>query len=389
MDWIGMLGDCLPAAPSEEIAWDKIAPLFAASRFSDTEGVPQDPLFHGEGDVMAHTRLVCRELNSMRAYHALAPLQKAALFAAAVLHDMGKVKTTRLEDGRWTSPHHASVGSRMARVFLWQACGLCGSPENQRFRETVCALIRHHMLPVRLMEQDAPEQKARQVAALGDMVPDFSWHLLGLLAEADVRGRVADDVRDALTKVELARLLAEEARCLYGPYPFYDACVRRACLAGRNVSPDQPLYDGTWGEVILMAGLPGTGKDTWIARNVPDLPMVSLDEIRRAMKIAPTEAQGAVIQAAQEKARELLRKKRPFVWNATNITREMRQRQVDLFERYGARVRIVYLEAPWAVQLERNAGRAGEVPAQALEKMLEKTVPPATDEARTVEWLCV
>ena len=80
---------------------------------------------------------------------------------------------------------------------------------------------------------------------------------------------------------------------------------------------------------------------------------------------------------------------RPFVWNATNITKDTRQKQIGLFERYGARVRVVYLETDWNTQKERNCSREAEVPMQAVEKMLGKTVLPTTEEAHKVEWICV
>lgn len=63
-------------------------------------------------------------------------------------------------------------------------------------------------------------------------------------------------------------------------------------LSGRNVVPEQPLYDDSWGEVILMSGLPGTGKDTWIMPNRLHMPVISLDDIRREIKIKPTDGQG-------------------------------------------------------------------------------------------------
>lgn len=116
------------------------------------------------------------------------------------------------------------------------------------------------------------------------------------------------------------------------------------------------LYEDTWGEVILMCGLPGTGKDHWIRDNYPDLPVVSLDDLRLEMDVEPTEAQGRVVQAARERAKELLRAKHPFIWNATSLT-ALRAQQIELFERYHARVRLVYLETVWEENLRRNASR--------------------------------
>ena len=386
---VSQFQDLIPASPDAEFDWPRIEALFAPYDFADLARTPQNPVFHGEGDVLTHTKLVCRELSRMSAFQCLPKRQKEELFLAALLHDVGKVKTTRLENAEWVSPHHASVGSRIARELLWRDFGLCGTREAMSFRETVCALVRYHMLPVHLTNQDEPERKARQVSSLGELAPDFSWELLCLLAEADVRGRIAEDTEDGLTQVQLTRLLAEEAECLHGPYRFQDSFTKHAYLSGRNVQPDQTLYDDAWGEVILLSGLPGTGKDTWIRQNAPELPMISPDCIRRELNAAPTGNQAKVIQTALERAKELLRSRQPFVWNATSITRELRQEQVGLFERYGARVRIVYLETPWETELRRNAGRHEKVPQAAIEAMLRKTEPPTPDEAQAVEWFCV
>ena len=151
---------------------------------------------------------------------------------------------------------------------------------------------------------------------------------------------------------------------------------------------DEDLYDDTWGEVILMCGLPGTGKDTWIRENHPGLPTVSLDDLRRESGVKPGDNQGRVVQAAKERAKAYLRAKQPFVWNATCLT-PLRAQQIELFERYGARVRIVYLETNWAKNLRRNAGRTDAVPEDIIDRMLEKLEPPGQAEAQAVEWICL
>ena len=379
----------IPATTNEGIDWSGLEDFFATCGFTDMASTPQNPVFHAEGDVLTHTKLVCRALMEMDAFRSLPERQRTELFLAALLHDIGKPGTTRWEDGAWVSPHHASTGSRIVREMLWRDFGLCGSPEAMAFRESVCALVRYHMLPVHLLKQEEPERKARQVAALGERIPDFSWELLCLLAAADVKGRIADDIEAGLEQVHLAGVLAEESGCLNGPYPFSDSYTKRAYLSGRKVQPDQRIYDDTWGEVLLLSGLPGTGKDTWIRQNVQELPMISLDDIRRELSAAASGEQAKVIHTAQERARTLLRSKRPFVWNATNITPEIRAGQISLFERYGARVRIVYLEAPWETELARNEGRREKVPHSAIENLLAKTVPPMPDEAQSTEWYCV
>lgn len=187
-------------------------------RTSHIEGLRLQPgdedAFHGQGDVYVHTRMICEELIKSPDFYICSRREQIVLFLAAPLHDIGKTRTTRLQDGRWTFPHHSTAGRLMAREFLWKECGLCGTEESMQIREAICALVRYHMLPVHL--------------------------------------------------------------------------------------PDQSLYDDTWGEVILMSGLSGIGKDIWIQNHMPDIPMISLDEIREELNIRPIDPQGAVIGKAQE-----------------------------------------------------------------------------------------
>lgn len=389
MTIIEQIDKCIPASRRETIPWKAIEQLFSETCFRDMQRTAQNPIFHGEGDVYTHTQMVCQKLIEIPRFQVLLNSQKTELFLAAILHDIGKTKTTRSENGEWVSPHHASVGSQLVREFLWKECGLCGTIEKTMFRETVCALVRYHMLAMHLINQENAIRKAREVAAIAELAPDFSWNLLCMLAEADVKGRIADDIEDSLSQLQLSRIVAEEAGCLCEPYAFADSFTKHAYLCGRNVQPNQMLYDDTWGEVIMLSGLPGTGKDTWILQNKPDLPVVSLDEIREETQSSPVENQGKIIQKAQERARAYLRSKQPFIWNATDLSKDLRQKQVSLFERYGAKVRIVYLETDWNTRKSRNSGRKDAVPEHIVEKMLGRTVLPTSEEAQTVEWVFV
>ena len=352
----------------------------------------QNPEFHAEGDVWTHTKMVCEELVKLDTFRDLAEDCQQAVFLAALLHDIGKIPTTRWEDDKWTSPNHTLVGSKMARQFLWQELGFCGTPEKQRLRETVCNLIRYHSFPPHAIDDPDGKRKLLTIAANGESCPMFTIELLSVLCEADALGRVCLDERDRLHMVEqvqLCREFAKENSCYSAPFPFPSLHSQYSYLARKDIVPEVELYDDTWGEVILMSGLPGTGKDTWIQENYPDLSMISLDEIRKEMKISPTENQSKVVEIARERARELLRKKQPFVWNATNLSPMVRVKQIKLFTQYHASTRIVYLETDWAEQLRRNAGRADAVPEQAICHMMEELVLPEAKEAHRVQWYCV
>lgn len=373
-------------AEKQNIPWADIETALA-SHVAAMKKTPQPEAFHGEGDVWTHTKMVCECLVSQAEFASLSQEVRTAVFLAALLHDIAKPVTTRWEDGRWRAPNHAPTGARMARELLWDA--LSGSPEKQQLRETVCLLIRYHSTPPHALDDPNGIRKLRGIAENGALCPVFSLRLLCLLSRADALGRISVDQAQMLEQVQLCEVYAQECGCLDAPYPFPSDHTKYAYLSGREVPPEVALYDDTWGQVILLSGLPGTGKDTWIRENCPDVPMISLDEIRKELGISPKEKQGRVAEEAQERAKQLLRQKKPFVWNATNITAATRQKLISLFADYGAGVQIVYLETDSAVRRQRNLSRTQPVPEQAVTRMLSQLTLPEAREAHSVRWKIV
>lgn len=350
---------------------------------------PQNPEFHGEGHVLNHTEAVCRAVRETESYRAGDETTRKILVLSALLHDIGKITCTRWEEGHPVSPGHGRAGAELARQFLWQELGLCGTPEKAALREAVCSLVRDHGLPPHAIDRPDGKLQLLRFASDGTLIPGLNTELLCALGEADIRGRLCADGDALLDQVQLCREFARESGCLTGPFAFPDDHTAFAYLSGRNVPAEYPLYDDTWGTVFLMSGLPGTGKDTWIQENLPELPMISLDDIRRELRISPTDNQESVVQLARERAREFLRKKQGFVWNATNLTPMTRQKQIALFSDYGASVEVVYLETTRENQFFRNHNRPDAVPDHAVNHMMEKLTPPRRMEAHGVRWLFV
>lgn len=372
------------------IDWPLIERTVMSPFVADMKATPQTAVYHGEGDVWAHTVKVCEELVKMDAFWNLAERKRQEVFLGALFHDVGKPAVTKAEpDGHFRAQGHSRRGAHMVRELFWKEYDMAGDPAKRSFRETVCSLIQYHALPLHIVESPSEEPHFRAIAAEAELSGDYSWELQCLVTEADVRGRIADDVLQLLADLEFCRLRAQELGCFTGPYPFPDAHTRFCYLDGHPISPDYAFYNETWGEVTIVCGLPGTGKDYFIEHNYPGVPVVSLDDIRNDLDILPTENQGPVAQKAIEQAKVFLRAHQPFVWNATNLSRMTRARILGLCVDYKASAKIVFLETPWKENLRRNAGRTSMVPQAVIEKMLGKLEMPYPQEADYVEWECV
>lgn len=362
-----------PTPPDYAVNWERIKQEFP--EVGRLEGCPQDAVHHAEGDVLIHTRMVVEALSTLHAWRALPRLEREIVFTAALLHDIAKPDCTRVEDGRITSRGHSKRGAIKARTLLW---GM-GFPFEAR--EQVAALIRFHQIPFFLI--DKPDGRR----TLYEVSQSARCDLLALVAEADARGRVCADAQRLLDNISLFTQYASEHECLTGPRQFPNDHSRFLYFRREGRDPDYPAFDDTVSEVVMMSGLPGAGKDFWVAENLPDWPSISLDALRREMKVAPTQNQGPVVSRARESAREHLRKRRPFVWNATNVSRQMRELSVNLFAAYNARVRVVYVEASEARLFAQNRERADSVPAEVIRKLTARWEVPDLTEAHRVEWV--
>ena len=343
---------------------------------SDMRQVPQDPRHHAEGDVATHTQMVLEALTGLDAWRALSDQEQEVLWAAALLHDVEKRSTTVTEpDGSITAHGHARRGAATTRRILYREM-----PAPFAIREQIVSLVRYHGLPLWLLEKPDPV-KAVIKAAL-----EVDTRLLALLARADVLGRICGDAAELLYRIDCFEEFCKEQKAWGQPRPFASAHARMVYLQKSGGDPDYIPFDQPESRVILMSGLPGAGKDHYISRHFRDLPVISLDAIRQEMKVSATDAtgNGQVIQAAKERAREYLRVQKPFVWNGTNITHQLRAQLCDLFTQYRAAVSIVYVEVPYRKLMQQNRNREAVVPAIALEKLIDKLEPPAPWEAHEI-----
>ncbi|MEM6356611.1 MAG: AAA family ATPase [Pseudomonadota bacterium] len=360
----------VPAPSDWWVDWPSIWSLWP--ELPALDACPQDPEHHAEGDVGTHTRMVVEALVGDPNWRGQPAEERSWLFWAAVLHDVGKPACTKTQEARITSRGHSRIGAAIARRLLWHAA----SPFD--WREALCGVIVAHQLPFWLIERPDPMRLAIET----------SWRChpdrLCLHARADAEGRICGDKASILDNVALAAAAFEEAGCLSAPFEFANDESRVAFFEREDRDPFYAAHEEFSCTVTMMSGLPGSGKDTWIARNRAERPVVSLDAIRDETGTSPTDNQGRVIQAAHERAREHLRAGRDFVWNATNATRQTRAKVLRLLRDYGARIEIVYLEPPAERLFAQNASRAAVVPTNVVLRLVDKLEPPGDWEAHRI-----
>ena len=143
-------------------------------------GCPQEPEWHPEGDVWAHTLLVVD-----RARRRIAGLGRAARIAVmlgAVCHDLGKPPTTALVDGRIRSLDHEQAGVAPAIAVLDRLN--IHTIDGEDVRRNVLGIVAHHLKPA--MFRQAPHVSDGAFRRLAQKV---DLELLAILAKADCEGR--------------------------------------------------------------------------------------------------------------------------------------------------------------------------------------------------------
>ncbi len=140
-------------APQPSIGFNWMRKLGLLRYFPELKaliGVPQDPVWHPEGDVWEHNCLVIDSAAQIRDNDFLADepnveFEKLALMLGALCHDFGKPSTTQKgSDGRWRSPAHANRGEHPTRKFLSRLTN------DKKLIERVVLYVLEHLKPAEL-----------------------------------------------------------------------------------------------------------------------------------------------------------------------------------------------------------------------------------------------
>ncbi len=131
----------LGIAVLKQTGWLKHFPEVAA-----LDGVPQEPEWHPEGDVLVHTNHCLDALVGLDSWRGGTPGTRRVLTFSVLAHDFGKATTTKQAERRgklrWVSPEHEAAGGPLTETFLQRI----GAPLDvvPRVRQLVVNHLLHH-----------------------------------------------------------------------------------------------------------------------------------------------------------------------------------------------------------------------------------------------------
>jgi predicted kinase len=302
-----------------------------AALFDALSDTPQDPIHHQEGNVYVHTQMVLDALLELPEFARLNVREQEILVYTALFHDIAKPLTTEIgPDGRIGHPRHAPKGAQLAR----RALDLEG--RDFAFVSSVYYMILYHGYPIKFFDKPNPLRSAITTSLLANN------HLLYVFAKADILGRTCPDTAKLLYDLDCFREFCLEHQVYGQPKRFASDFDRFHYFHHDDSYPDTQLFPRYNLDIYLMSGLPASGKDTYIAKHLSHLPIISLDALRKEMGVAPTDNQGTVIQAAKAQSKVYCRHHKSFVWNATNLTRNMRATLIGTWLPYWPKIHLVF-----------------------------------------------
>ena len=132
--------------------------------------------------------------------------------------------------------------------------------------------------------------------------------------------------------------------------------------------------------VVLLVGLPGSGKSTWAA----DKPgVLSSDALRELLADDPDNQtiHARVFRVLRELLKHRLELKRPVTYvDATNLTPYEREPYIKLGRLFECKMEAVFFDVPLHECIRRNRERERIVPDEVIRKMAARLVKPSARE---------
>ncbi len=181
----------------KECGWLQHFPELAA-----IDGVPQEPEWHPEGDVLTHTAHCVDALAGLPVWQNAGAETRRVLMLAVLAHDFGKATTTAHAERRgmlrWVSPGHEAAGGPVAEAFLRRI----GAPA--AVVERVPPLVVHHLAH----HHGQTEFRDTTVRRLARKIAPATLEELIAVMTADHLGRPPLIAHDTMRRIDQLRTVA-------------------------------------------------------------------------------------------------------------------------------------------------------------------------------------
>jgi len=238
----------------EETGWVAHFPEVAALR-----GTLQEPEWHPEGDVMAHTGFCLDALVRLDGWGSSPAPRRRLLSLSVLAHDFGKPSTTERAERRgtmrWISPGHEAAGGPLAQSFLRRI----GAPLD--LDGPVAAIVVHHLAHHHGKSGEFTDSQVRRLAR---KLAPATIDDLALVMAADSLGRPPLPADDILALIGRLRARAAELEVeAHAPRPLI--LGRHLVALGRRPGPEfKPLLDAAFEAQLDGAFSDESGGVAWL-----------------------------------------------------------------------------------------------------------------------------
>ncbi len=335
-------------------------------------GCKQNTDWHQEGDVYNHTKLVVQEMEKILIENNInAPAVKTTLLAAALLHDIGKPSTTYYSEteGQWKTQDHGLAGEKIVRRLFFD-------DPNVFKREAIAFMVRNHMTLHHIYGWVEKYKKKLIKLSYGHVPLQYMlW-----LNLADSKGSISfpEYSSEEQERIDLINNMVDTLGIRWNQYQEYmSRYVRYNELNNLNLDISKIDQKKESFDVIIMCGLAGSGKSTYIAEHYSDLPVISRDIMRYNMGLTSSPDEKIIATPDQEKKITKLmneqilnycKEGKSFVIDNMNLRYNYRQAVLKMVIPYNARIIIAYVEAPNLDTCIQR--RDGQIPAEEYNRML-------------------
>lgn len=375
--------------------------------FKEFKATEQDIIWHAEGDVHIHTDMVLNETYKIISENKFSESQQFVLILSALFHDIAKPITTKtvfhdkLKRNCVIAPNHEQKGMDYIFHILLNYVNskkteLKGFMTYEEAIDIITA-VGYHQAPKKIVSSDFNQY------SFADLARKVKPYLIYYLEIADYKGRTCDDTESQLDYLHLFKSYMEDYGYFYG----FDK-------KSLNIDSDYVLHKGfellvsgqismfeeaeakyykqknEHSELVLLCGISGVGKSTFIKNNYSDYTIISLDDIREELTFRGDQRDGAEIaRIAKERLKLLLPKNEKIVFDATNIRRDLREKVLTLGHNYDALNRIVFLNDSLDNIIAKDKIREYSVGEKVIKDQNYKFQTPDKSEAHDVCWVNV